>query len=128
MAYDKDKLEQLSLEAIEDNNLTNVTYVCAFIPCSKSTFYNFGLEKLDSIKDALYKNSVNKKAKLTNKWEDSENPTLQIAAFKLMADDDELDKLTSSKFDHKSGDGSMTPKSTIVTTLTQDELKEALNK
>jgi len=26
---------------------------------------------------------------MTNKWEDSDNPTLQIAAFKLMATDDE---------------------------------------
>lgn len=30
--------------------------------------------------------------------------------------------------DHKSSDGSMTPKTTIVTTLTKKELKEAINK
>lgn len=101
MAYDKTELEQLSVDAIEKHRLTNITYVAAYLPCSTSTFYDLKLEKSEDIKRALYSNRVNKKTKLVNNWEDSENPTLQIAAFKLMADEKELDRLTSSKFDHK---------------------------
>jgi len=37
-------------------------------------------------------------------------------------------KMFGEKVDHTSSDGSMTPKSTIVTTLTKEELKNALGK
>jgi hypothetical protein len=128
MAYDKDQLIKLSIEAIGKHQLKNVTYIPAYLPCCTSTFYDLGLEKSEDIKKALFENKIKAKTKLKNNWENSDNPTLQIAAFKLMAEDEELQALTSSKFDHSSKDGTMTPKSTVITTLTKEQLKEALNK
>ena len=39
---------------------------------------------------------ISSKIKLVNKWEDSDNPTLQIAAFKLMAEQEELQALSTN--------------------------------
>jgi len=128
MAYRKQELIDMSIKAIKKHSLKKMTHIPAYLPCDRSTFYNYKLEILDDIKEELYKNKINSKIKLSDKWEDSDNPTLQIAAYKLMADEDELIKLTSSKFDHRSSDGTMTPKTTIITTMTQDQLKESLNK
>lgn len=95
MQYDKDKLEKQSIAAINKHKLTRIQHVISYLPCVSSTFYNFELEKSESIKEALFINRERKKKKLTDKWEDSDNPTLQIAAYKLLADEDELLKLNS---------------------------------
>lgn len=128
MAYKKNEIETLAIKAIQKHNLITIEQIVSFIPCSKATFYNLKLYELDTIKDALNKSKTENKNKLFNKWITSDNPTLQIAAYKLMAEDKELHKLTSSRFDHSSKDGSMTPKTNIITTMTPDELKEALDK
>ena len=95
MQYDKDSLSKQSIAVIKKHNLTRIQHVISYLPCVSATFYNFELEKLESIKEALFINREKKKKKLTDRWEDSENPTLQIAAYKLLADEDELLKLNS---------------------------------
>jgi len=54
--------------------------------CSKSTAYLHGLDKSDELKDALEMNKRRGVQSLIDKWIDSENPTLQIAAFKIICD------------------------------------------
>jgi len=90
MGYDKENLEKLSIAAIKKHSLTRIQHIISYLPCVSATFYNFELEKLETIKEALFINREKKKKKLTDRWEKSENPTLQIAAFKLLADEDEL--------------------------------------
>jgi ACT domain-containing protein len=97
MAHTKKKLEELAIKAIKKEKLTWITEVIGFIPCSRSTFYNKGLEQLDSIKDAIEQNRLSMKAQMKHKWFNSDNATLQIALMKLMADNEEWDKLNSSK-------------------------------
>lgn len=97
MAYSTKELEKLALIAIEKHKLRKIEQLICYVPCSRATFYNHKLDELDSIKEALFKVKESKKLKMTDKWENSDNPTLQIAAFKLMADDDELAKLNSQK-------------------------------
>jgi len=86
MAYEKKEIEELALKAIKKHRIVFVTYVSAYLPCSNSTFYDLGLEKSELIKEALFENKVKKKAKLLDKWEESENATLNIAVFKLTDD------------------------------------------
>jgi hypothetical protein len=93
MAYNPKELETKALEAIEKNKLFFIDDVIAYLPCSRATFYNLELEKLDTIKDALTKVKTEIKVSMRSKWYKSENPTLQMGLMKLIASPDELKQL-----------------------------------
>lgn len=97
MAYSKKKLEELALKAIKEHKLTWHDEVIAFLPCSSSTYYNKKMEELESIKSAILNNKLEMKAKMKHKWFNSENATLQIALMKMLANDEEWDKLNTQK-------------------------------
>jgi hypothetical protein len=70
------------------------------IAISKPTFYDY--YKVDSnefniIKGALNKNRIELKVSMRSKWYKSENPTLQMGLYKLLANEDELDRLNGNK-------------------------------
>lgn len=100
MAYKKADLEKQALEAIKKHNLFFIQDVAAFLPCSRSTFYGRELDKLDSIKDALEENRIRTKNGLRAKWFHGNAPATQIALYKLLADEDEIKKLSLQHFDH----------------------------
>jgi hypothetical protein len=93
MAYNPKELEKKALEAIEKNKLFFIDDVIAYLPCSRATFYNLELEKLDTIKDSLTKVKTEIKVSMRSKWYKSENPTLQMGLMKLIASPDELKQL-----------------------------------
>jgi hypothetical protein len=64
------------------------------LPCSRATFYNLELEKLDTIKEALLKVKTEIKVSMRSKWYKSDNPTLQMGLMKLIATPDELRQLS----------------------------------
>lgn len=94
MAYNPKELEKKALEAIDKNKLFFIDDVIAYLPCSRATFYNLELEKLDTIKDALTKVKTEIKVSMRSKWYKSENPTLQMGLMKLIASPDELKQLS----------------------------------
>ena len=94
MAYNPKELEKKALDAIEKNKLFFIDDVIAYLPCSRATFYNLELEKLDTIKDALTKVKTEIKVSMRSKWYKSENPTLQMGLMKLIASPDELKQLS----------------------------------
>jgi len=94
MAYNPKDLEKKALEAIEKNKLFFIDDVIAYLPCSRATFYNLELEKLDTIKDALTKVKTEIKVSMRSKWYKSENPTLQMGLMKLIASPEELKQLS----------------------------------
>ena len=53
---------------------------------SRSTAYNYGLNEMDDIKEALLENRKKAVNYLLNKWIKSENATLQIAAMRMIAE------------------------------------------
>ena len=57
--------------------------------CSRATAYNHGLDKLDSIKDALEQNRLKGVDYLLQKWIGGNNQTLQIAAMRLICTPEE---------------------------------------
>jgi hypothetical protein len=55
-----------------------------------------GLEKSESIKEALLEIKTNIKVSMRSKWYLSEQPTLQFALMKLISSEEELRKLSMS--------------------------------
>lgn len=97
MAYDTKELERQSLDAISKYKLIWLEEIYSYISCSKQTFYDHGLDKLDTIKAAILKNRNDLKVGLRKKWYDSDNATVQIALYKLIGTDDESDRINSQK-------------------------------
>lgn len=94
MAYNRDELERLAVEAVNQHKLFFIQDVIAYLPCTSSTFYHQELEKSEKIKDALTEVRTNLKVSMRSKWYRSDNPTLQLALMKLLSGDEELRKLS----------------------------------
>jgi hypothetical protein len=59
--------------------------------------YEWELEILEQIKAKIEEQKIKIKAKMKKRWFDSDNPALAIAAMKLIADEEEIDALSTSK-------------------------------
>jgi len=97
MTYKTHELEHDALQAIKTRKLLFIEDVVACLPCSKPTFYQHKLNELNSIKDAISFNRIETKLKIRKKLFESDNPIALIAAYKLVANDDELDRLTTNR-------------------------------
>jgi len=97
MAYDGKELLKQSLKIIETEEVVFIEELVSYLPCDKKTFYTHKLHENPDIKAAMTKNKVSKKAKLRKKWFDSENATLQVALYKLLANEEELERLQNTK-------------------------------
>jgi hypothetical protein len=111
MAYDKKELEKKALIAIEKHKLMFMEHIVAFLPCSKTTFYDLELNQSDSIKKAVEEMRVSKKTKMLSNWIDSETPSLQIAAMKMISEEHEAHRLNGTRQEIKH-DGGI--KSTLI--------------
>ena len=84
------KHEKGILEAIQKHPIFCFNDIFVYYEaCSRATAYNHNLDKLDSIKEAIYKNRRKGVTSLKAKWLKSENATLQLAAMRLICDPDE---------------------------------------
>lgn len=100
MAYDKDEILAKCLKVIEQHKCTTFDEMSLYVEADRSTLYLWGFDKIDDIKEAIGKQKVIAKSRMKKNWQSEEAaPALQIAAFKLMADDDEFNKLTTNKSD-----------------------------
>ena len=99
MTTDKEKLEQQALEAISKHNIVFINELCSYLAVARSTFYELGLDKSDTIKENLEANRISLKAGLRAKWYNGNNPTAQIALYKLLADESEKNSLNDKSFD-----------------------------
>ena len=97
MAYDKEQIINQALQVIEQENCTKISEVLLFLPISKQTFYDWELDKSDSIRGKIDEVKVRLKQGMKRRWMVSDNPALQIAAFKLIADEEEMDAVTTTK-------------------------------
>lgn len=111
MAYDKKELKKKALIAIEKHKLMFMDHIVAFLPCSKTTFYDLQLNQSDSIKKAVEEMRVSKKTKMLSNWIDSETPSLQIAAMKMISEEHEAHRLNGTRQEIKH-DGGI--KSTLI--------------
>ena len=97
MAYDRKKIFEQAKEMIVKHKLFFVDDIVAFLPCSKSSFYEFypdGSDELDELKGLLEINRTTLKVSMRSKWYTSNAPALQMALMKLIATPEELKKLS----------------------------------
>ena len=98
MAYDKDELIAKCIEAVKEKEITQFDELPLFVSASLRTLYYHELHELQDIKEAMDENRIRAKKQMRKNWRDSEAaPALQIAAYKLMATDEEFEKLTMTK-------------------------------
>ena len=108
MAYDKDRVLQQCIQVIKEEKIIFFGDLAAFIEPTMSTLYEWEFEKSHDIKNELAKNRIQAKRKMRKHWQLEEAaPVLQLAAYKLMADKEELEALTMNKVD-ASVNGSLT--------------------
>ena len=78
------------LEAIEKHPIFSFKDIFVYYKaCSRATAYNHGLDKLDSIKEAIYSNRRRGVSTMLAKWMTSKNATLQLAAMRMICDQEE---------------------------------------
>jgi hypothetical protein len=102
MAFDKKDIYDKSEKAIKEHNLFFIEDIVAFLPCSRSTFYDFFPDKsdeLDNLKELLEDNRINQKLKLRKKWGDTDNATLSLALYKLTGTSEERKRLSQTHHD-----------------------------
>jgi hypothetical protein len=105
MAYDKVKIYQQAKDVIIKNKLFFVEDIIAFLPCNKTTFYEFfPIESNESndLKELLETNRVELKVSMRSKWYKSNAPALQMALMKLISTPEELRKLSMTVVEEKS--------------------------
>jgi|SRR5690554_1475224 len=94
MAYDKAELFAKALELAKDTELKLIWIeeVIAYMGISKSTFYAYfpaDSDEMHAIKDAIQVNKISQKVKQRNKWYASDNPTMQLALYRLLSTPEE---------------------------------------
>lgn len=99
---DKDKLKVKAIEAITKNKLIFVEDVAAMCGINKTTLYDkFPIESNDynDIKELLEQNKIDIKVSIRYKWSKSDNPTAQMALYKLCSNAEEHRKLQQNYTD-----------------------------
>lgn len=126
MAYHTEELFEKAIAAIKGNKLFFMNDVHAYIGIHKSTFYDHfpsGSNRHKEIEDALIENRTTTRHQMRNKWYKSDNATLQIALYRLIAPEEEHRKLAQQYVDHTS-DGDKIP--TIDLSQLSDQAKDAI--
>jgi len=97
MAYDRKKIFEQAKEVIVKHKLFWIEDIVAFLPCDKTTFYRFfepESNEYNELKELLEQNRVELKVSMRSKWYKSNSPALQMALMKLLANKDELKRLS----------------------------------
>jgi citrate lyase synthetase len=97
------KIEEEIIDVIRKHKICRISHIFAhYTKMSRATFYNNGFDKLDSIKEEMDNNRAKATNYLLNKWIQSDNPTLQIAAMRLVCEKEEHQLLNQQYIDHTS--------------------------
>ena len=105
MAHDRNKIYEQAKQAIKDNNLFFIEDIVAWLPCSKTTFYEFfpaESDELNSLKDLLNENKVRTKSAIRSKLFKSQKAAELLALYRLICTPDEHQKLNQQYIDHTS--------------------------
>ena len=96
------KYEQEMIKAIEKHKWMRWAHIeWNALSFSRPTAYNYHLEKLDTIKDAFEINRSSAVNSMLQKWIQSDNATLQIAAFKIASSEEDHKRLNQSFIEQK---------------------------
>jgi len=84
------------LKVIKEKKIAFFDHCFGFTSFSRRTAYEYDLHEMHTIKGAIEQNRVTAKNYMLNKWIAGDNPTLQVAAMRLLADSEEHRKLNQS--------------------------------
>ena len=89
------------VEIIKKNKVCVIQHIFGYYTDLKSSqFYNLELEKSESIKEAIASNKAKGCIVLLNKMINSDNATLNLAAYRLICTPEERQNLNQSYIDH----------------------------
>jgi len=102
MAYDKDKIKKELLANVEaDEHISTFEDAAATVTPSRQTLYDWEFDKLDNLKRLIANNKRKVKQNLRKQWADKNaSPTLQLALYKLLSNEEELRALSMEKREH----------------------------
>lgn len=106
MAYSRKRLFEQAMQVLEERNLFFVEDLVAFLPCDRATFYRKfpqGCDECDTIKRALETNKVRTKSAIRHRLFNMDNPTAQLALYRMIATPEERDAISTTKTDITSG-------------------------
>lgn len=83
------KYEKELLKVIKSKKIAFFDHCFGFTSFSRTTAYDYKLNESDVIKDAINQNRVTSKNYMLNKWVESNNPILQISAYRLLSTTEE---------------------------------------
>ena len=95
------EMEAELLDIIERENIVMYSHCFGYSSFSEGTAYNHELQKLETIKSAIKKNRANEKVGMIKDWKYNTSPAVQIARYRLMADEEELRLLTVNNVESK---------------------------
>lgn len=96
MAYDTKELYKKAVTSIRRYKLVFIQDIIAYLPCGKSAFYDHFPNDSDMYKELsqmLDENRTKIKLSMRKKWQRSDNATLQMGLYKLIATDEERNAL-----------------------------------
>lgn len=105
MAHDRAKIKEQAIEAIEKNNLFFIEDIVAFLPCSKTYFYEaFPLDsyEMNTFKSKLETNKIRTKSAIRSKLFKSQKAAELLALYRLICTPEEHQKLNQQYIDHTS--------------------------
>ena len=111
MSYKKNNLYRQAMQAVEERNLFFIEDIVAFLPCDKSTFYRHfppESDEYNAIRHALETNKVRTKSAIRHRLFNMENPTAQLALYRMIATQEERDAIVMTKSDITSGGKELT--------------------
>jgi ATP-dependent exoDNAse (exonuclease V) beta subunit len=103
MAYDKAKIYEQAIKAIQENELVFVDEIASYIPCSRSTFYTLfpaESDELDNIKGIIEDVKIKRKAQIRKQLGKSEKAAELLALYRLLATPEEHRKLNQQYLEH----------------------------
>lgn len=89
-------LVKMAIGLVQEHQLVTMLDVINLLPIKRSSFYNkfpAGSAFHEQIAEALERNKIVTRADLRKRWAESDNPALQIALYKLIANKEELGRL-----------------------------------
>ncbi len=112
------------IDVIKRHRIMRIEHIFAhYGGMGKTTFYERKLNETDSIKEALEKNRRKACSFMLDKWVASDNPTLQIAAYRMLGDDEERERLIQTRVDLTSAGKQMTPLIRVEVVERQNEVR-----
>lgn len=98
---------KLALKLADNPDCHFIADIAAEMPISLKQFYNHKLHEVPELKEKLEKNKIAVKQQMRKRWQDWDNATLQIALYKLLADNEERealrDKTNNEPMPHNEG-------------------------